>query len=114
MTMPSDSPVPQQPQPSDVEYSISSDAKLWAALSYALSPIVPVIIMLMDDKKNDPFIKPHNNQALIWGLISIGTAVLLGWTIVLSCVPLFIYIFQLFLAFKAYKGETFDMFYRKK
>jgi uncharacterized protein len=47
----------------------TSDDKLWALLAYVLTPIVPVIILLMEDKKNRPFIKAHNVQALVWGLI---------------------------------------------
>ena len=34
---------------------ITSDDKLWAALSYAFSPLIPLILMLMDDKKNRAF-----------------------------------------------------------
>ena len=55
----------QQP----INTEITSDDKLWALLAYLLSPIVPVIILLMEDKKNRPFIKAHNAQALGLGLI---------------------------------------------
>ena len=55
----------QQP----VDSSITSDDKLWALLAYIFSPLVPVIILLMQDKKNRPFIKAHNAQALALGLI---------------------------------------------
>ena len=40
--------------------SVTSDDKLWALLSYILSPIVPIILLLMEDKKNRPFIKYHS------------------------------------------------------
>ena len=50
---------------------VTSDDKLWAALAYVFSPIVPIIIMLMEDKKNRPFIKAHNAQALVLGVIMI-------------------------------------------
>ena len=49
---------------------ITSDDKLWALLAYVLSPIVPIIILFMEDKKNRPFIKAHNIQALAWGLVN--------------------------------------------
>lgn len=52
-------------QPMDV----TSDDKLWSLLAYILTPIVPIIIMLMEDKKNRPFIRAHNAQALVLGVI---------------------------------------------
>jgi uncharacterized membrane protein len=57
----------------------TSDDKLWALLAYVLTPIVPIIILLMEDKKNRPFIRAHNAQALAWGLIN-----LVGGTILSS------------------------------
>ncbi len=48
---------------------ITSDDKIWAALAYIFSPVVPVIILLMEDKKNRPFIKAHNMQALMLGIV---------------------------------------------
>ena len=47
---------------------VTSDDKLWALLAYVLTPIVPVIIMLIEDKKNRPFLKAHYVQALVLGL----------------------------------------------
>ena len=40
-----------------VNPDITSDDKLWALLTYVLSPVVPIIILLMEDKKNRPFLK---------------------------------------------------------
>ena len=57
----------QEPMSAD----ITPDDKLWALLAYALSPLVPVIILLMEDKKNRPFIRAHNAQALAWGLVNL-------------------------------------------
>ncbi len=47
----------QEPMSSD----ITSDDKLWAALAYVFSPLVPIILMLMEDKKNqDPKRSPRS------------------------------------------------------
>jgi uncharacterized protein len=46
---------------------ITNDDKLWSLLAYVLTPIVPIIILLMEDKKNRPFIRAHNAQALSTG-----------------------------------------------
>ena len=80
---------------------ITSDDKLWAALTYVFSPIVPIVLMLMEDKKNRPFIKAHNAQALILGIITIVTS---GF-----CVGILVWFYQLYLAYQAYQGLTVEV-----
>jgi uncharacterized membrane protein len=86
---------------------ITSDDRLWSLLAYLLSPIVPIIILLMQDKRDRPFIKAHNVQALAWGVIayilmSIGYALL----VVPGCVLSIGYvILTIMWAVKANKGE---------
>jgi hypothetical protein len=41
-----------------VSPDITSDDKLWAALGYPI-PLVPIIVLLMEEKKERPFIKFH-------------------------------------------------------
>ena len=48
---------------------ITSDDKLWALLAYIFTPLIPLVILLMPDKKDRPFLKAHNMQALILGVI---------------------------------------------
>ena len=55
---------------------ISSDDKLWALLGYIFG-LVAIIALLIEDKKNRPFIKYHAVQAL---MVSVVT-VLLSWTV---------------------------------
>jgi uncharacterized protein len=83
----------------------TSDDKLWTLLAYVLTPIVPVIILLMEDKKNRPFIKAHNAQALVLGLVNVVLSVALGWTLILSCVPLFVWFYCVYLGIQAYGGK---------
>jgi len=66
-----------------MDTGITSDDKLWALLAYVLTPVLPIIILLMADKKDRPFIRAHNIQALIWGAINsvvaiVGSICLLG------------------------------------
>ncbi len=84
---------------------ITSDDKLWALLAYVLSPVVPIIILLMQDKKDRPFIKYHNAQALVLGVVNFVLAIALGWTLFLSCVPLIIWLVMVYWGIKAYQGE---------
>lgn len=95
----------QEPMSSDV----TSDDKLWALLAYILTPIVPIIIMLMEDKKNRPFLRAHNAQALVVGIVNVIVGVLLGWTLVLSCVPVIIWFVCIYWGIQAYGGKTFDI-----
>ncbi len=85
---------------------VTSDDKLWAALAYVFTPLTPIILLLIEDKKNRPFIKSHNVQALVWGvvfylIVSITSPFLIG----LCLWPLGL-ILQLVWAYRAYQGES--------
>jgi uncharacterized membrane protein len=79
----------------------TSDDRLWAALAYVFSPLVPIIIMLMADKKDRPFIKAHNTQALVLGIISVVTASF--------CIGIFVWFYQLYCAYQAYQGQLVEV-----
>ena len=95
----------EQPETPEVMSDVTSDDKLWALLAYVLSPLVPIIILLMEDKKDRPFIKAHNMQALVLGVVNFILAVVLGWTVFLSCVPLLVWLYMVYLGIQAYKGN---------
>lgn len=90
---------------------ITSDDKLWALLAYALSPLVPVIILLMEDKKNRPFIRAHNAQALAWGLVNIvgGTALSALLFFCFGAPSLIIWAIGVYWGFKAYNGQYVEI-----
>jgi len=88
------------------ENEITSDDKLFAALAYFFSPLSPILILLVEDKKNRPFIRAHNVQALVTGVVfwiffvvfsvitcGIGTVSSVAWLI------------MLYWSYKAYTGE---------
>lgn len=86
---------------------IDSNDKLLVALDYIFTPIVPVIIMLMEDKKNRPFIKAHNAQSLVIGVIQF---VLMFLGVFLCGIPnLIVFIAQLYWAYKGYQGELVNI-----
>jgi uncharacterized membrane protein len=87
---------------------LTSDDKLWAALSYVFAPVLGVIVFLMEDKKARPFIKFHAVQSIVvsivvWILVAIIATVTLG--IGGICAPLVWFVF-LYWAYKAYQGEA--------
>lgn len=79
----------------------TSDDRLWAALAYVFSPLVPIIIMFMADKKDRPFIKAHNTQALILGIITAVTSAF--------CVGILVWFYQLYCAYQAYQGQLIEI-----
>jgi uncharacterized protein len=93
----------QQYIPTDV----TSDDRLWAALAYFFSPLVPIILLLMEDKKNRPFIKAHNVQALVTGVVL--------WIILfILSIPTFgcaslLWFLMLIPAVKAYQGQMVEI-----
>jgi uncharacterized membrane protein len=88
---------------------ITSDDKLWALLTYIFTPIVPIIIMLMEDKKSRPFIRAHNAQALVVGVINVIIGVFLSWTLILACVPLLIWFVCIYWGIQAYNGKYVEI-----
>ena len=83
---------------------ISKEDRLWAALAYAFSPITPIVIYLLDEQKNKPFIRAHLAQAFILGLFyTLIVAVTLGCASIL-------WVCMLYFAFKAYQGEQINIF----
>lgn len=86
------------------EIDSSGDDRLFAALAYALSPLMPVLILLMPDKKDQEFVRAHNAQALIVGVLL--------W---IFFVPLtfgcgsIAWLIMLYLAYEAYQGKTINI-----
>jgi len=91
----------------DEQPQITSDDKLWALLAYVLSPLAPIIILLMEEKKDRPFIRAHNAQALAWGIVNVVGGTILS-TVLFFCVgapSLIIWAIGVYWGIKAYKGE---------
>lgn len=88
-------------------YEVTSDDKLWAALAYFFSPIVPIIILLMEDKKNRPFLKAHNIQALITGIV-LGVVTSIVGPFTLGC-GFLLWFLMLIPAIKAYGGQLVEI-----
>jgi len=81
----------------------SNDDRLMAALAYIFSPLIPIIFLLLDDKKNRPFIRAHNAQALVMGVIMVILVPFIA-AITFGCGAI-IWFVMLWWAYKAYKGE---------
>jgi len=100
----SEYPSPQTPG------DITSEDRLWALLSYLLTPLIPIIILLMEDKKNRPFIKAHYMQALVLGIVMVVLGTILAFIPIVNCiVPIVWLLIVILYAIKANKGEYIDI-----
>lgn len=89
---------------------VSNDDKLVALLAYVLTPLAPIVILLMEDKKSRPFIRAHNAQALIWGvLIWVVTIVSTPLAFCLGIPSLLLWGAGVYWGFKAYQGEQVNI-----
>ena len=90
---------------------VTSDDKLWAALSYVFAPIVGIIVLLLEDKKNRPYIKFHAVQSIaasvvVWIIVDIIATLTLGLGGL--CAPL-VWLVFLYWAYQAYQGQTINI-----
>jgi uncharacterized membrane protein len=84
----------QEPVPSD----ITSDDKLWAMLGYII-PIIAIVVLFMEDKKNRPYIKFNAVQSLVAVVIlTVISTVTCGFGAV-------IFLIMLYWAYQAYQGQ---------
>ncbi len=89
---------------------VTSDDKLWAALGYPI-PIIAIIVLLMEDKKNRPFIKFHAIQSIaLWVVYVIVGTILSVVTFGLGgiCVGI-LWLAFFYAAYLAYQGQKFEV-----
>ena len=86
---------------------VTSDDKLWSLLSYIFSPLVPIIALLIEDKKKRPYIKFHSVQALVLGIVEFLLYIVLSWVFGLGfCLGLLLWFYMIYVGVKAYQGES--------
>lgn len=89
---------------------ITSDDKLWAALGYPI-PLIAIIVLFMEEKKNRPFIKYHAVQSIVFNValfvaIFLLSAVTLGFGAI--CAPL-LWLVVFWPAYESYQGKYMEM-----
>lgn len=94
----------------DYSPDITSDDKLWAALGYPI-PLIPIIALLMEEKKDRPFIRYHAVQSLVfnillWVIIFIFSFVTFG--IGSICIPIF-WLVTFWPAYDSYQGRYTEL-----
>jgi uncharacterized membrane protein len=104
--MPSEVPPEVMPPTSG---DVTSDDRLWSALAYVFSPIVSIILILMEDKKKRPFIRYHAYQSLVLGVVMIIAIMILSLIPLINCFTWLLWIVMLYFAYRAYMGEYFSL-----
>jgi len=77
---------------------ISSDDKLWAALGYVI-PLIAIVVLFMEDKKNRPYVKFNAVQSLV-----ATVALTIISTVTLGCGGI-LFLVMFWWAYQAYQGQ---------
>jgi uncharacterized membrane protein len=80
---------------------VTQDDKLWALLSYIFCPIIGIIVLLIEDKKNRPFLKYNAVVSIILGILTI----ILSW----ACIGILVWFYAIYLGVKSYQGEWVEV-----
>jgi uncharacterized membrane protein len=80
---------------------ITQDDKLWALLSYIFCPLIGIIVLLLEDKKNRPFLKYNAVVSIILGIL----VVVLSW----ACIGVLVWFYAIYLGVKSYQGEWVEV-----
>lgn len=86
---------------------ITSDDRLWATLSWIpvspLWPIMSILVLLLEDQKNRPFVRYHAVVSLVTGIV------LIPLSVVTCGVAALVYVVFFYWAYMAYKGEMVEI-----
>jgi uncharacterized protein len=100
---------PVEPTPEIVNPEVSSEDRLWVLLCFLLAPLLPLITLFLDDKKNKPFIKYHMVPTLILGIAEIIVIGILQLIPIVGCFTPLVYIINVVYGVKAYNGTYVDI-----
>jgi uncharacterized membrane protein len=92
---------------SAVSPEISQDDRLWAAITWIpvtpLWPLFSIAALLVEGKKDNPFVRYHAVMSLVTGVV------LIPLSIVTCGIAAIIYFVFFYWAYLAYQGETFNI-----
>jgi uncharacterized membrane protein len=84
---------------------VTADDRLWSLLAWIFSPIIPIIILFMEDKKNRPFIKYNAFQALAWGIVIYVISAVLSFIVIGFCLGVIGLVLNIYWGIQAYNGK---------
>jgi uncharacterized membrane protein len=90
-----------------VSPEVTSDDKLFAALSYVFAPLVGILMLLMEDKKDRPYIKYHAVQSIAISIVMLIVVPIIAIP-TLGCGSV-VWLIMFWWAYQAYMGEEFTI-----
>ncbi len=84
---------------------ITDDDKLWSLLSWIFTPLVPIIVLLLEDKKQRAFIKYNAIQALVLGVAGYVISSILSFVVIGCITGLLLLVYVIYLGIQAYNGK---------
>ena len=88
-----------------VSMDVTDDDKLWSLLSWIFAPLVPIIVLLLEDKKTRPFIKYNAIQALVVSVAGYVISSLLSFIVIGCFVGVAVLVYIIYLAIQSYQGK---------
>jgi uncharacterized membrane protein len=88
---------------------VTSDDRLWVLLCFLFTPLFPIITLIIEDKKNRPFIKYHTIPTLVLGVAEIIVVFILGWIPIIGMFVGLLWIINLIYGIKANGGVLTDI-----
>lgn len=97
-------------QSNPMSADVTDNDRLMAALAYPLSPLISIIILVVESMKGRPFQRYHAMQSLPFGIVQIVLAFISPFTLFIGCcVSIGLFIVQLYYAYQAYQGKYFEV-----
>lgn len=90
--------------------AVNNNDKIWAALGYPIV-LIAIILLFMEDKKSQPFIKFHAVQSIAANVAFFILAFVLSFVTLGFgglCVPV-IWLLFWYWAYRAYQGQQFEI-----
>jgi uncharacterized membrane protein len=87
----------------EITPEITSDDKLWGALSYFA--LIAIIVLVTEEKKKRPFIKFHAMQSIALSIVLIIASIILGLIPFIQCITPFLWLILFWPAIDAYRGN---------
>ena len=83
---------------------VTASDRIWGALAYIFSPLVPLIVLAVKDLRSRPFIKEHAVQGLILGVLFILVTTLTAYL----CLGL-IWLIMIYWGWRAYQAQPVNI-----
>jgi len=87
------------------ESEVTSNDRLWAMLSYIFSPLVPIILLLIPEKRNRPFLKAHLAQSLVFGVVVYLISAIFDKSFLDTIIRIVGFVFEIIWGLAANRGE---------